>query len=105
TAAATFGGVPVLSVNDNKNTHVIAHNPGAFAVVKDLKKGDKIMVVDKNKKRKTYTVQLSLTIDDDGYEVGTKKDYWYQIIGVGKTERLTLQTCLSQTTNRVVFAY
>ncbi|SJZ39538.1 Sortase family protein [Pilibacter termitis] len=105
TEAATWGGVTAQSCVDNKNTHFIAHNPGAFNVLTQLKNNDMITVVDSAKKKRNYRVRVITRVDDKAYEIGTKRDYWSIITGTGGGERITLQTCLSRTTNLIVIAY
>ncbi|MEO1771985.1 class F sortase [Candidatus Enterococcus ferrettii] len=101
--AATWGGSPVQSGNDGMNTHIIGHNPGAFNALFSLGVGSTIEVSDASGQISTYTVQNIVTVDDSAYGVdGT--DYWDQITGTGGGERLTLQTCINDYQNLIVFA-
>lgn len=102
-AAATWGGASVQSGNDGMNTHIIGHNPGAFNVLFSLGVGSTIEVSDASGQISTYTVQNIVTVDDSAYGLdGT--DYWDQITGTGGGERLTLQTCINDFQNLIVFA-
>lgn len=102
-AAATWGGSPVQSGSDGMNTHIIGHNPGSFNVLFSLGVGSTIEVSDASGQVSTYIVQNIVTVDDSGYGVdGT--DYWDQITGTGGGERLTLQTCINDSQNLIVFA-
>ena len=96
---ATWGGAVVQSGNDGANTHFIGHNPGIFNVLFSLGTGATIEVSDSA----TYTVSQIVTVDDSGFAAdGT--DYWDQITGSGGGERITLQTCINDDYNLIVFA-
>lgn len=102
-AAATWGGAAVQSGTDGMNTHIIGHNPGAFNVLFSLGVGSTIEVSDASGQVSTYTVQNIVTVDDSAYGLdGT--DYWDQITGTGGGERVTLQTCINDYQNLIVFA-
>ncbi|MGG5318109.1 sortase domain-containing protein [Enterococcus sp. AZ072] len=101
--AATWGGSPVQSGNDGMNTHIIGHNPGAFNALFSLGVGSTIEVSDASGQISTYTVQNIVTVDDSAYGVDGN-DYWDQITGTGGGERLTLQTCINDFQNLIVFA-
>ncbi|GCF92589.1 hypothetical protein NRIC_04800 [Enterococcus florum] len=101
--AATWGGAPVQSGNDGLNTHIIGHNPGVFSALFSVGPGSVIEVSDAAGQVTSYIVQFTVDVDD--YAVGTNGvDYWDQMIGSGGGERITLQTCINDVTNRVVFA-
>ena len=100
---ATWGGAVVQSGNDGANTHVIGHNPGIFNVLFSLGTGATIEVSDSANNVTTYTVSQIVTVDDSGFAAdGT--DYWDQITGSGGGERITLQTCINDDYNLIVFA-
>lgn len=100
---ATWGGAVVQSGNDGANTHFIGHNPGIFNVLFSLGTGATIEVSDSAKNVTTYTVSQIVTVDDSGFAAdGT--DYWDQITGSGGGERITLQTCINDDYNLIVFA-
>lgn len=103
-AVSTWGGVAVQSGNDGANTHFIGHNPGAFSVLLRTSLGQLVVVTDSNGTATTYTINQIVHLDDYGIEVGTGVDYWDKAIGTGGGERITLQTCLSDTENLMVFA-
>ncbi|WP_165964722.1 sortase domain-bontaining protein [Periweissella cryptocerci] len=91
------------STTDGKTTHFIGHNPGVFSPVMHLKKGDAITVVDKKDHKRVYHVTKVIDMYDWGLDVRTKKNEDYQILEA-PGERITLQTCITETINRVVFA-
>lgn len=100
---ATWGGAVVQSGNDGANTHFIGHNPGIFNVLFSLGTGATIEVSDSANNVTTYTVSQIVTVDDSGFAAdGT--DYWDQITGSGGGERITLQTCINDDYNLIVFA-
>ncbi|MGM0175134.1 sortase domain-containing protein [Enterococcus sp. DIV0800] len=100
---ATWGGVPTQSGNDNANTHFIGHNPGIFDVLFSLQPDATISVADTTGAISNYHVTQIVTVDDSGYAAdGT--DYWDQITGTGGGERITLQTCINDDYNLIVFA-
>lgn len=102
--AQTWGGQTHLSVTDNQSTHMIAHNDTVFGPVKHLKKGASIKVHDMNGHDKTYHVFRIANVDDWGRVPGTKTNWYFQIIKADLGEQIVLQTCLSKTMNRVVWA-
>ncbi|MGM0215719.1 sortase domain-containing protein [Enterococcus sp. AZ109] len=102
-AAATWGGSPVQSGADGMNTHIIGHNPGAFNALFSLGIGSVIEVSDASGQITAYTVQNIVTVDDSAYGLDGA-DYWDQITGTGGGERITLQTCINDFQNLIVFA-
>ncbi|MGX7352227.1 hypothetical protein RU97_GL002069 [Enterococcus canis] len=101
---ATWGGAATYSGSDGANTHFIGHNPGAFSVLFSVSLGSTISVTDVEGLTTTYQVDNIVQVDDTGMEVKTKKDYWEEITGTGGGERITLQTCISDTLNLIIFA-
>lgn len=100
---ATWGGAAVQSGDDGSNTHFIGHNPGIFNVLFSLGNGATIDVSDSGNNVTLYTVSQIVTVDDSGMAAdGT--DYWDQITGTGGGERITLQTCINDDYNLIVFA-
>lgn len=100
---ATWGGASVQSGNDGANTHFIGHNPGIFNVLFSVGVGEAIDVSDSSNNLTTYTVSQIVTVNDSGVAAdGT--DYWDQITGSGGGERISLQTCINDDYNLIVFA-
>lgn len=100
---ATWGGASVQSGKDSSNTHFIGHNPGVFNVLFSLSIGATIEVSDSANNISTYTVSQIVTVDDSGIsEDGV--DYWERITGTSGGERITLQTCINDNYNLIVFA-
>lgn len=102
--AQTWGGQTKLSVTDKQSTHIIGHNTSSFGKIVKLKKGSAVTVRDANGHSKTYHVTVVRNVTDYGLIQGTKKDVWNQIVSAKQGEQVVLQTCLSQTVNRIVWA-
>jgi len=102
--AATWGGNPTQSGTDNQNTHFIGHNPGFFSPVLSLSAGDAITVTDGVGNPTTYIVNGLINVDDSGRDINSGLDNWDQITSAGGGERITLQTCLGDSVNLIVFA-
>lgn len=101
---STWGGAAAQSGNDGMNTHFIGHNPGIFSTLFSVGQGSQITVTDSNGTPTVYTVSTILTVDDSAIAAdGT--DYWNLITGTGGGERISLQTCIDDVTNRIVIAY
>ncbi len=100
---ATWGGAAVQSGTDGANTHFIGQNPGIFNILFSIGGGDRIDVFDGANQVTSYTVTQIVTVDDSGMAAdGT--DYWNQITGTGGGERITLQTCINDDYNLILFA-
>lgn len=91
------------STTDGKTTHFIGHNPGIFSPVMHLRKGNAITVIDKNNHKRVYHVTKVIDMYDWGLDVHTKKNEDYEILEA-PGERITLQTCITESINRIVFA-
>jgi hypothetical protein len=102
--AATWGGSPIQSGSDNQNTHFIGHNPGVFSAILSLSAGQSITVTDQAGNAASYVVTGVVQVDDSGRDIHSGQDHWGQITSAGGGERITLQTCLSDTVNQIVFA-
>lgn len=102
--AATWGGSPIQSGTDGLNTHFIGHNPGVFSPICSLGAGSSITVTDSTGNATTYTVNGIIQVDDSGRDIHSGQDHWDQITSAGGGERITLQTCLSDTVNLIVYA-
>ncbi|WDF82976.1 sortase [Lacticaseibacillus pabuli] len=102
--AETWGGQTTLSVSDNQSTHIIGHDGTRFGEITKLKKGSPVKVVDVHGQTKTYHVTQVSNVTDYGLLQGTKTDVWNKIVNAKQGEQVVLQTCLSETLNRVVWA-
>ncbi|MBO0411131.1 sortase [Enterococcus hulanensis] len=102
--AATWGGNPIQSGTDNQNTHFIGHNPGIFSPVLALGGGDAITVTDSAGNATTYIVNGLVQVDDSGRDIASGIDNWDQITSAGGGERITLQTCIGDSVNLIVYA-
>ena len=101
---STWGGASTQSGNDNQNTHFIGHNPGIFSVLFSLHIGDVITATDSQGQPTDYKIYSIVQVNDSGYDIHDGHDYWDQITGTSGGERITLQTCIDDSTNLVVFA-
>lgn len=102
TGAGTWIGTG--AVDDQLPTHFIGHNPGDFSGVMGITVGTPITVVDSNGQSKTYTVYEVLDVADDGINANDPSDdTWARVIDAGG-ERISLQTCITDTINRIVLA-
>ncbi|MFC4770434.1 class F sortase [Enterococcus hermanniensis] len=100
---ATWGGASVQSGEDGSNTHFIGHNPGIFSVLFSLNTGSVIEVSDANNNMTQYTVNQIVTVNDSA--TGTDGvNYWDQITSTDGGERITLQTCIDDNYNLIIFA-
>lgn len=102
--AATWGGNPTQSGTDGQNTHSIGHNPGIFSPVVSLGVGETITVTDSAGNSTAYVVTGLVQVDGSGRDPVSGQDYWDQITSAGGGERITLQTCLADSINLIVFA-
>jgi hypothetical protein len=91
------------STNDGAPTYFIGHNPGDFSPEMKLAKGDPIEVTDTVGKHRTYHVNRIIVVDDDSINVKTGVDEWDNMVNA-PGERIVLQTCITDSTNRIVFA-
>ncbi|WP_165964745.1 sortase domain-bontaining protein [Periweissella cryptocerci] len=91
------------STTDKKTSHFIGHNPGLFHPVMSLHKGNPITVVDGKGHKRTYHVTKVINMYDWGADVRTNKNEDYDILET-PGERITLQTCITDSINRIVFA-
>lgn len=102
---STWGGAAVQSGDDGLNSHFIGHNPGIFSAIFGVGGGSQIIVTDGAGTPTTYTVSSITKVDDYAAEIGTGNNLWDMITGTGGGERITLQTCIDDATNLIVFAY
>lgn len=102
--AATWGGNPTQSGTDGQNTHFIGHNPGVFSPICSLGPGNEIIVTDSAGNATKYIVTGVIHVDDSGRDINSGQDNWDQITSSGGGERITLQTCLGDTVNQIVYA-
>lgn len=89
--------------DDNKSTHIIGHNPGAFNEVLELEVGDRIKIIDRHHHIKSYTVYKLYDINDEGTD-HQGIDRWSQLFYMNE-EGVSLQTCLDDQWNRIVLAH
>jgi hypothetical protein len=102
--AQTWGGQTHLSVTDGQSTHIIGHNTSNFGRIIGLAVGSAVTVTDGNGNTKTYHVTKTLNVTDQGKVEGTNTDVYNQIVNANQGEQVVLQTCISSTVNRLVWA-
>lgn len=103
-AALTWGGQPRLDVADNQSTHIIGHNTGRLGGIIRLKKGMPITVTDVNGRQRVYHVVRIANVTDRGLDLATGINVFRNIVSQWQGEQIVLQTCLSGTLNRLVWA-
>ncbi|KRM72881.1 hypothetical protein FC34_GL000593 [Lacticaseibacillus brantae DSM 23927] len=104
--AQTWGGATHLAVNDGLSTHLVAHDGASnFDSVKRLKVGDAVTVLDSQSQEKTYRVYRVADVDDYGNDQATGQNLWSAIVDANQGEQIVLQTCISDTINRIVWAH
>jgi sortase (surface protein transpeptidase) len=103
--ASTWGGKTPFSGTDGLNTHFIGHHWGAFDCMIPLRVGDKITISDDNAKTYTYVVEKRVVVDTHAIDVKSGKNYYSEIVSTGGGERITVQTCTSETERVILFAY
>lgn len=91
-------------VDDGAPTHFIGHNPGDFATVMELYVGAPITVYDDNGEKKTYHVYEVVDVTDEGYNANDLQDDVLPRMLDEKSERISLQTCITDQINRCVLA-
>ncbi|KRM55137.1 sortase domain-containing protein [Lacticaseibacillus sharpeae] len=102
--AQTWGGQATLSTRDHKSTHIIGHNTSNFGKITKLKVGSAITVKDASGHKKTYHVKSYKNVTDFGFVAGTRKYVYGTMVSANQGEQIVLQTCISRTVNRVVWA-
>ena len=102
--AQTWGGQTTLSNTDNQSTEMIGHNNTSFGKIVNLKKGSKVTVHDNMGNTKVYHVTKVLNVTDQGLINHTSTSVYNQIVDANQGEQVVLQTCLSETVNRLVWA-
>lgn len=91
------------STTDNETSHFIGHNPGVFHPVMSLRVGNPVKVTDAKGHTKTYHVTKIMDVYDWGLDVRTRRNEDASIF-TAPGERITLQTCITETINRIVLA-
>ncbi|MGX6970819.1 sortase domain-bontaining protein [Vagococcus bubulae] len=102
--ASTWGGAQTFSGNDGMNTHFIGHNPGAFSIIFSLSIGNQIVVTDSTGTPKTYIVNAICQVTDDGRDISNGAELYDTITGTDGGERITLQSCVNDDVNLIIFA-
>lgn len=104
--AMTWGGATRLSTTDGLTTEIAGHaKSNTFAWIMGLGVGSQVSVTDANGNSRTYTVYATDDVNDDSYSTKTGKDQWNAITSAGQGEAVVLQTCISDTVNRIVWAH
>lgn len=102
---STWGGAATQSGSDGLNTHFIGHNPGIFSSIFSLGQGSQITVTDGNGTPTVYTVSTILRVNDSAVGINDGQNYWSLVTGTGGGERISLQSCIDDSTNLIVIAY
>lgn len=102
--ASTWGGNGQQSGADQANTHFIGHNPGVFSSLLTLYVGAEINISDINGQASYYQVTKIFQVNDYGVGLDDGISYWDTITGSGGGDRVTFQTCISESINLIVQA-
>ena len=102
--SSTWGGATPYSGTDGLNTHFIGHHWGAFDPVMSLSNGGTVTVFDANGQAFNYSIYKIIVVDTYGNDVNTGASMYGEITSTGGGERIVLQTCIDETTRRIVFA-
>lgn len=102
--SSTWGGATPYSGTDGLNTHFIGHHWGAFYPVMSLSNGGTVTVFDANGQAFNYSIYKIVVVDTYGNDVNTGASMYGEITSTGGGERIVLQTCIDETTRRIVFA-
>ncbi|WDF83541.1 sortase [Lacticaseibacillus pabuli] len=100
----TWGGQTTISVTDQQSTHLIGHNTSNFGKIVQLKKGSAVTVVDGFGHKKVYHVTMTRDVNDQAVDIHSGADVYDQIVNAKQGEQIVLQTCLTETLNRIVWA-
>ena len=102
--SSTWGGATPYSGTDGLNTHFIGHHWGAFDPVMSLSNGGTVTVFDANGQAFNYSIYKIVVVYTYGNDVNTGASMYGEITSTGGGERIVLQTCIDETTRRIVFA-
>ncbi len=103
--AMTWGGATQLSTTDGLTTEIAGHaKSNTFSWITGLGVGSQVAVTDASGNSRTYRVYAVDDVNDDSYSVKDGKDQYNAIISANQGEAVVLQTCLSDTVNRIVWA-
>lgn len=98
---------PVLSVSDNKNSYVFAHNFGAFTPLLATHVGDTITITDAQDNTRDYRIAiiyLSVNGSSEWRDSNTGKDIHY-LLNAGNKEQVALQTCIDPNSPTYSYIY
>jgi hypothetical protein len=102
--ASTWGGATPYSGTDGLNTHFIGHHWGAFDSVLTLNTGGIVTVYGADSQAYQYTIYKIAVVDSNGKDTTSGASLYGEITSLGGGERIVLQTCIDETTRRIVFA-
>lgn len=91
--ASTWGGVNPWSGEDDKNTHFIAHDFGAFHKLWEIQIGEMLIITNNVGSPTYYKVESIHLVDKYGVNVETGEEMFGKIVEEGESEVVTLQTC------------
>lgn len=104
--AMTWGGATRLSTTDGLTTEIAGHaTSGTFSWIMGLGVGSQVSVTDASGHSRTYTVYATDNVNDQSYSTKTGKDQYNAITSAGQGEAVVLQTCISSSVNRIVWAH
>ena len=103
--ASTWGGMTPFSGTDGLNTHFIGHHWGAFDPFINLQVGQTVTITDTSGKAFTYKVRTINVVNTSAVDTTTGRSLYGEITSTGGGERVVFQTCIDETTRRILFCF
>ncbi|WP_203623737.1 MULTISPECIES: sortase domain-bontaining protein [unclassified Lacticaseibacillus] len=104
--AMTWGGATHMTTTDGLTSEIAGHaKSNTFSWIMGLGIGSRVSVTDANGQSRTYTVYMTDDVNDESYSVKNGADRLNAILSPNQGEAVVLQTCISQTVNRLVWAH
>ncbi|MFD1393947.1 sortase domain-bontaining protein [Lacticaseibacillus jixianensis] len=103
--AMTWGGATRMTTTDGLTSEIAGHaKSNTFAWIMRLRNGSRVSVTDAQGRSRSYRVYMTDNVNDDGYSVKNGADRLNSIISAHQGEKVVLQTCITNTVNRLVWA-
>ncbi|MFD1393948.1 sortase domain-bontaining protein [Lacticaseibacillus jixianensis] len=103
--AMTWGGATNMTTTDGLTSEIAGHaKSNTFAWIMGLRNGSQVSVTDAQGHSRSYHVYMTDDVNDDSYSVKNGADRLNAIISAHQGEAVVLQTCITNTVNRIVWA-